>query len=249
MKICGMKIQSIACIMTVLLLTGCQKNIPAYFPPSHKILVMGDTLVYDGMITGDAVLEAMRIIRNSDSPIRRLKIKSVGGDMAVGIEFGYFIKENDIDVEIDQLCFSSCANYIIPAAKNLVINNNSFVAWHGGATQSDELWKLGVPIDQQSALMSYVKLLRKKESAYFSYVGVDPKITTYGQIIKNSCQANEKTDGWYYSIDDLHSMGIKNITSNDSHFLTEIVYKAEVSENSHVKTNENKITSCLLVGF
>ncbi|MDW6020006.1 hypothetical protein SBW85_20080 [Vibrio plantisponsor] len=71
------------------------------------------------MITGEAVLRAIRIARNNEKPITKLIITSPGGDIAAGIEFGYFIREHNVDVDVRKLCFSACANYILPAAKKL----------------------------------------------------------------------------------------------------------------------------------
>ncbi|WP_082038311.1 hypothetical protein [Vibrio jasicida] len=240
-----MKINLIFSVAMVLSITACQSTTSVY-PPSHKVLVVGDTLVYDGMITGEAVLEALRVVRGSDTQIRKLKITSSGGDMAVGIEFGYFIKENNLDVEVSELCFSSCANYVIPAAKSVVINTNSLIGWHGGTKQSDELWELSVPQKDRGAFMVYLNRLRVKETAFFGYVGVDQKITTYGQTIQNSCQAKQKTDGWYYTLKDLRRMGIKNIIVKGEGLLSEIEYKHDSGQIDTTSTKSGKITSCLL---
>ncbi|WP_045412638.1 S49 family peptidase domain-containing protein [Vibrio owensii] len=228
-----MNIKNIISMTSLIMVTGCQA-ISTVYPPEHKVLVVGDTLIYDGMITGEATLEAIRIIRDGNKPIKKLKITSSGGDMAVGIEFGYFIKEHKLDVEVNHLCFSACANYVLPAANSIVIDSSSLIGWHGGAKQSDELWKLSVPSKDRPAFMVYLNRLRQKETDFFNYVGVDQKITTYGQIIKNSCQMKEKTDGWYYSIDDIKKMGIKNIKINDSKLLEKLEY------------NNKTLTSCLL---
>lgn len=231
--------------LSLVLLSGCQSLKTVYFSP-HKLLVTGNTLVYDGPINGDAVLEALRVIRNSGKDISKIKITSTGGDMASGIEFGYFIYENNLDVEVTELCFSSCANYILPAAKNVVINSNSMVSWHGGAKQSDELWVLSVPKKERVEFQKMLDRLRIKETAFFGVIGVDQKITTYGQTIKNSCQIKEKTDGWHYSIEDLNRMGIKNIKVIGSGLLSEVEYKDDSGQMDTVNFKGDKITSCLL---
>lgn len=240
-----MKIRDISTVVMVFSLIGCQ-NTSAVYPSAHKVLVVGDTLVYDGMITGEAVLEAMRVVRESNKPIKNLKITSTGGDMAVGIEFGYFIKDHNLDVEVSELCFSSCANYVLPAAKSVVINTNSLIGWHGGAKQSDELWELSVPKKERSSFMAYLNRMRVKETVFFGYVGVDQQITSYGQTIKNSCQIKQKTDGWYYSIEDLHRMGIKDITVKGTGLLNEIEYKNDSGQMNTTNSKGEKVTSCLL---
>lgn len=242
-----MKLKGILILMMTVILGGCQST-PALYPSTHKVLLVGDTLVYDGMITGEVVLEAMRIIRESKAPINKLKITSTGGDMAVGIEFGYFIKEHNLDVEVSELCFSSCANYVLPAAKKVVINTNSLIGWHGGAKQSDELWELSVPKKDRPVFMAYLNRLRVKETAFFGYIGVDQQITSYGQTVKNSCQIKQKSDGWYYAIEDLNRMGIKDITVKGTGLLNEIEYKNDSGQLNTTDTKGKKITSCLLEG-
>ncbi|MGD8121140.1 hypothetical protein [Vibrio sp. TRT 2004] len=240
-----MKNKSITTMAFIFTLSGCQ-SLPTIYPPPHKVLAVGDTLFFDGIITGESVLEAVRVIRESNRQIEKLKITSAGGDMAVGIEFGYFVKEMNLDVEVSELCFSSCANYVLPAAKSITINANSLIGWHGGTKQSDELWGLSVPKKDKPAFMAYLNRLRIKETAFFGYVGVDQQITTYGQTVKDSCQTKEKTDGWYYSIDDLHKMGISNITVKGSGLLDEIEYKNDSSYIDTTNFEVAKITSCLL---
>ncbi|MDN2483252.1 hypothetical protein [Vibrio agarivorans] len=216
------------------------------FPVGQKILLVDDTLVYDGMITGDGVLEAVRIVRTSKTPIKTLRITSTGGDMAVGIEFGYFVREHNLDVEVSELCFSACANYILPAANNVTIHTNSLIGWHGGAKQADELWELSVPKKDLPVFMAYLNRLRIKETAFFGYIGVDQNIAIYGQVIDNACQIEQKSDGWYYSVEDLNRMGVKNITIKGSGLLNEIDYKDDSGLSDTTSSNSHKITSCLL---
>lgn len=225
--------------------TGC-KSTPTVFPTGQRLLLTGDTLIYEGMITGDGVLEAIRMVRQSDKTIKKLKITSTGGEMAVGIEFGYFVKENQLDVEISEVCFSACANYILPAAKSVVINTNSLIGWHGGAKQTDKLWQQSVPKSDKAAFMTYLNRLRTKETAFFRHMGVDQQITTYGQTIENSCQIKQQTHGWYYTLEDLDRMGIKNITVKGSGLLNEIEYKDDGGQLDTTDSMPQKITSCLL---
>ncbi|GAD89897.1 hypothetical protein VHA01S_029_00300 [Vibrio halioticoli NBRC 102217] len=82
----------------IFLIAGCQ-SIPVYVP-DHTVFVDGDTLVYDGMISGEAVLEALRAVRESNTPVKKLTITSQGGDISAGIELGFFIKEQNWDVEV-----------------------------------------------------------------------------------------------------------------------------------------------------
>ncbi|MCW8336205.1 hypothetical protein [Vibrio paucivorans] len=213
-------------VVTAALLSGCATT-EVWFPEQQKILITGNTLVYDGAITGGAVLEAIRIVRESDQKIDTLRITSPGGDMEAGIEFGYFVKENNWDVVVSKLCFSACANYVLTAGKNVEVKKDSLIGWHGGAKQDDELWKHSVPIDAQEQFFAYLNHLRIKETKFFETIEVDQHITNYGQTKNTSCQNNQTIDGWHYTIDDLHHMGVKNITVQGDKLLTELDYNNE----------------------
>ena len=46
----------------------------------------------------------------------------------------------------------------------------------------------------------------------FKKIGVDPVITTLGQApVYDQYEASEAYVGWYYSIDDLYTLGVKHI--------------------------------------
>lgn len=198
-------------MLLVVLISGCASQ-DIMYPGDENITTINQTLIYDGAISGEAVLRAIRIARNSEQPIKKLIITSPGGDIAAGIEFGYFIKENNLDVDVRKLCFSACANYILPAAKKVVIKRDSMVAWHGGAMQEDDMWRETVPNEYREDFFVYLNRVRIREQAFYNTIGVDPQIATYGQTKTESCIKNRYAEGWFYSIEDLKHMGIKNIT-------------------------------------
>ncbi|EPR4992260.1 hypothetical protein ACU6DI_001267 [Vibrio navarrensis] len=215
------------------LLTACASQI-TIIPDEHKILLTEDTLVYEGMITGDAVLEAIRLVRTDGRQIKKLRITSEGGEMGSGIEFGYFVHELNLDVEVSQLCFSACANYILPAANHVLIKKEAMLGWHGGAKQDDEIWRRSVPASRWEEFSGYLNRLRLKETAFFDLVGVDQDITVYGQTIPNNCQFSQKTQGWIYSLSDMRAMGIKHIEMQGDELTTSTTYK------------DTEISTCLL---
>lgn len=68
-----------------------------------------------------------------------------------------------------------------------------------------------------------LKPWKDEETAFFQLIGVDQKITTYGQLDRFNCQKQTGAAGWNYPIRDLHKLGI---TSED----TELVLKNDKSE-------------------
>lgn len=61
--------------------------------------------------------------------IRELRISSLGGDAEHTLHIMLGLKLDR--VVVDRVCASSCANYVVPAAKELVVLPNSYVLLHG----------------------------------------------------------------------------------------------------------------------
>ena len=213
-------------LFIVIFLSGCAAQ-NTIFPGNENITITNQTLIYDGVITGEAVLRAMRISRNNEKPITKLIITSPGGDLAAAIEFGYFIREHNLDVDVRKLCFSACANYILPAARKVVIKRESLVGWHGGAMQEDDLWRPSVPNEQRREFFKYLNKVRIREQAFYNSIGVDKQIATYGQTETESCSKQRYSEGWFYSIDDMNRMGIKDIIIEGGELVTKIEYEGE----------------------
>lgn len=76
-------------------------------------------------------------IAQSPAPRLTLTIDSPGGDVAAGILLGEWVSEHELDVVVEGICASSCANYVLPAARRKAITAGALVVWHGGAHQAD----------------------------------------------------------------------------------------------------------------
>lgn len=64
-----------------------------------------------------------------------LRITSPGGNSDIAALAAIYIRLFDMSVEVDGICFSSCANYVAPAANTLVILPLSFLGLHGAPTE------------------------------------------------------------------------------------------------------------------
>ncbi|MGX9608655.1 hypothetical protein [Acinetobacter sp. T63] len=49
------------------------------------------------------------------------------------MDLGDLVYVHQLNVEVGQYCFSSCANYVFPAGKVKYLNWCSQLGWHGGA--------------------------------------------------------------------------------------------------------------------
>jgi len=115
----------------LLLVTSCS-SVPG--PTStdwHHIKIESDTLVFKGDMNTESLAHAKRLIESSDIDV--LRISSGGGEAMPSIAFAHFIHDRNMDVIVSRACFSSCANYILPAAASVLVESGAVVGWHGGA--------------------------------------------------------------------------------------------------------------------
>lgn len=94
----------------------------------------------DGIVDyiGPSDAPLLECIQSQQDHIRRIVITSNGGDALVSIQAAELLADSHPDVEVRALCASSCANYIVPVAANLVVQHGSILALHGGAENSEE---------------------------------------------------------------------------------------------------------------
>lgn len=67
-----------------------------------------------------------------------LRITSPGGDSDIAALAAVYIRLFDMSIEVDGICFSSCANYVAPAAEQLTILPLSFLGLHGAPDEYTE---------------------------------------------------------------------------------------------------------------
>lgn len=93
-----------------------------------------DVLVIDGALVSGLFDK----IKALDTPkVKRVRINSGGGDTVEGMNIGEFVRDRRLDVEVDGLCLSSCANYIFPAGeKKFVGMMRGSICYHGNEQTS-----------------------------------------------------------------------------------------------------------------
>lgn len=100
--------------------------------PRPVVRIDGDTLTYIGGINNvglDALSEAVRHLPRGQ--VTKMVVNSGGGDTKAGIFIGSIVADLKPDLTIETGCFSSCANFIAPAAASITIRENAFLGWHG----------------------------------------------------------------------------------------------------------------------
>ena len=116
---------------------------------------------------------------------------------------------NGLDVEVQGYCFSSCANYVLPAGKNKFLSQYAQLGWHGGASQPFEF----DDEEMRQAYQAYIGSMQERERAFFKKIGVNPAITTLGQSPEYAAYSH--CVGWGYTRSKLRELGVQNVIYPD----------------------------------
>jgi hypothetical protein len=96
------------------------------------VAIDGDTLTYIGGTNAAGVTALSAAVRDlRRGQVTKMVVNSGGGDTRAGIFIGSIIADLKPDLTIEVGCFSSCANFIAPAAASITIRENAFLGWHG----------------------------------------------------------------------------------------------------------------------
>lgn len=221
-------------------------SIEAPVPPTEgdavTLSIEGHTVVVNGSLDDGFYERFLSLVQGREDEITTLRVNSAGGKTDEGIKLGHWIFEHGIDVVVDGLCFSSCANYIFTAGRNKTIMADSIVGWHGSEQQDEHLARgLGLTVEELLA-QQYDELVaegveppsperRKKfvevvlsrrpaavgeEQALLERIGVNVDALVYG-FLPDRFQGYyinraAHIDGWTFSIEGMARFGINNVT-------------------------------------
>lgn len=184
------------------------------------------TIFYSGALTERGFEKFRQLLTEFKDSVLWLEIKSKGGEINVGMDFGELIHENKLNLSVPEYCLSSCANYIFTAAAEKRLGKYALIGFHGGASsrtfknsQLEEQIE-SFPENQRDEvknqirkqLKGYMERSQQREKIFFEKVGVAQKITTLGQAERySSFDKTKHYIGWYYLIEDLEKLGVKNV--------------------------------------
>jgi len=188
---------------------------------------------YVGEMTDAGFAALERLTRGRK--VQTLVVDSAGGEIVIGMDFGDLVANRKVDVTVERLCLSSCANYIFPAARTKLIQPGAVVAWHGSARQRDLMVELNQIIDERvdslrlaagekerkrqqmrRATADYLRGAQLRQDAFFSRIGVDEYVTRIG---------NEEyhVGGLYYlSVEDMARFGITDVRAPPDYEQTDL---------------------------
>lgn len=97
-----------------------------------SVRIEGDTLFYIGGINDAGLAALSEAVRElQPGQVTKMVVNSGGGDTKAGLAIGSIVAGLKPDLTIEVGCFSSCANYIAPAAASITIRESAFLGWHG----------------------------------------------------------------------------------------------------------------------
>lgn len=107
-------------------------------------------------------------LNNSISDSDLVVVMSSGGPVHIWLELALILKEARPIAIIDRVCASSCANYIIPIAAEVLAVPGSLIIWHGGPERLISSWE-----------DNYTKELRSKLNEFVNYTSIQGNIFEY----------------------------------------------------------------------
>ncbi len=212
-------------------------------PEPALISVEGDTVTIDGFIDFDAYPRLLNTIRGKEDEITTLRITSDDGFVEEATLIGLWVHDNEIDVIVDESCFSACANYIFTAGENKIIEASALVGWYG-SPQADEYEAraLGLSIEealkrrvdrgelvisshgdaqrldeQIQGLSGFIRNEIRQERRFLETIGIKEDALIYGFIgvdYEDEGLPAYFFEGWTFSIEDMAKLGIENVIYN-----------------------------------
>lgn len=133
----------------------------------------GDAIELRGQIAADDGDSLQSLMTPA---VRVLRLRSPGGDLQGALAIARLVHERDIDVEIDGLCASACAQLILPAASHVRASNGTLVVLHAagdGAARAARREGRLVADDRQAARsLAGIVALQDAMDEFLASVGV-----------------------------------------------------------------------------
>lgn len=196
-----------------------------------RVEVRGDTLYYSGNLSAAStkVFDAA-VAGIAPGQLTRMVVSSGGGDTIAGRHVGRWVQRMGLVVEVDAICFSSCADYLFPAGRARVIRADAWVGWHGNERQFDVLAaRHGVPLADELRrfvpantpkpqadafvrdLVARIAETRQDEADFYAGLGMDDAFAV--------CAVGDEPEqrfgftgrkGWGFSVEDMVQLGLAN---------------------------------------
>ena len=191
--------------LLALVLAGAVHAQPA---PPARVEASGDAIVFEGRIDPASSARFVELTRNP--AIRRVVITSQGGLVGPALDMADAIQGRQLDVEVPQACWSSCANYIFPAGRGKRLGHSRVIGWHGNMTHV--LWLSQTGREKwDEPLMVEARALARREAIFYRRIGVDGYACWFAKL------APYEAPGFYtLRVEDMGRFGITGVTVADA---------------------------------
>jgi hypothetical protein len=157
--------------------------------PPFSIQRANDVVAYDGELLAEGLAALVR----DEHGLRILMIRSGGGSIEVGMDFGEWVLARGLAVVVQDYCLSSCANYVFVAGHSKAVLRGGVVAWHGSARQADVEAQIERAIAaralskedaaaERAKAFAFRDRVRARQDAFFQRVAVDECVTRIGNV-------------------------------------------------------------------
>ena len=163
----------------------------------------GDAIVFEGRIDAASAQRFVQLLQ--DPAVTRLVITSRGGLVAPALDMAAAIAARQLDLEVPVACFSSCANYLFPAARHKRLGHPQAVAWHGNMAHVLYLQQTGQG-RWNARQLADARQLARREALLYARLGVDGFACWFGKIAPY-----EVEDFYSLSPADLAGFGIRDV--------------------------------------
>lgn len=223
-----------ACLLLLFLSAGLARAESTEVRIVTKIRLTDCCIEYQGLITSEANEGVFELYEEASPKPTTLLIESHGGAAGAAMRLGTWMLNNELDVQVDTFCYSSCANYVFLAGRNKLLGSHASLMWHGGTTQPIDRAQLEHLLDDMLAaldpeareavlaersrerLLEVLEMSRQelisRETQFFKRIGVDQRITVLGHLFERELLANDHDyAGWDLSLSDLERLGVHGI--------------------------------------
>lgn len=195
--------------LCLIFITGCaSQNNSAGEAASIKLLD-DHTLSFSGATSPHNASVFQELLESNAGRIDTVRINSGGGDVFGGMAMGRLVHEHKLKVIVEDICASSCANYVVTASHDVLVTENSLLGWHGGSTQTlyvpmknSTPWHVRIAMfftgNNTNALIGeFTEKWQAEEREFFELVNAEQVVTVLGMMPG----LKEKRDASLFSYD------------------------------------------------
>jgi hypothetical protein len=193
------RILQLACVTVLALVLGT-----AQAQPATTVHRAGTAVVFQGRIDAASVARARELLQ--DPEVTRLVITSGGGLVGPALDLAEAVHARGIDIEVPTTCMSSCANYVVPAARRKVLARPGVLAWHGTMAHVLHLYATGQGT-WSDAEIDGARQLARREADFYARIGVDGFVGWFAKLPPYAVDE-------FYSLSpaDMAHFGIRDVT-------------------------------------